>query len=41
MTSRPTARLISKRPETFLPDRWPAYYDKAQGPYKPWTLKSF
>ena len=29
--------LISKRPETFLPDRWPAYYDKAVGPFV-WDL---
>ena len=29
--------LISKRPETFLPDRWPAYYDRAQGPFV-WDL---
>ena len=24
-------QLLSKRPELFLPDFWPAYYDKAQG----------
>ncbi|MFH1389705.1 MAG: aminotransferase class III-fold pyridoxal phosphate-dependent enzyme [Candidatus Margulisiibacteriota bacterium] len=24
-------QLLSKRPELFLPDLWPAYYDKAQG----------
>eukprot|EP01052_Picozoa_sp_SAG31_P038232 SAG31_NODE_5069_length_2761_cov_11.750699_3_plen_182_part_00 len=29
--------LISKRPETFLPDRWPAYYERAQGPFV-WDL---
>ena len=23
--------LLSKRPEMFLPDQWPSYYDKAQG----------
>ena len=23
--------LISKMPETFLPDRWPSYYDRAEG----------
>ncbi|MEE2876144.1 MAG: aminotransferase class III-fold pyridoxal phosphate-dependent enzyme [Chloroflexota bacterium] len=23
--------LLSKRPEMFLPDKWPAYFDKAQG----------
>jgi glutamate-1-semialdehyde 2,1-aminomutase len=23
--------LLSKRPEMFLPDRWPAYYEKAKG----------
>lgn len=29
--------LISKRAETFLPDQWPAYYDRAQGPFV-WDL---
>ena len=29
--------LISKRPETFLPDRWPAYYERAQGAFV-WDL---
>ncbi|NNE55290.1 MAG: aminotransferase class III-fold pyridoxal phosphate-dependent enzyme, partial [Flavobacteriales bacterium] len=24
-------QLLSKRPEMFLPDLWPAYYDKASG----------
>ena len=24
-------QLLSKRPEMFLPDLWPAYYDKAEG----------
>lgn len=24
-------QLLSKRPEMFLPDQWPAYYDKAKG----------
>lgn len=24
-------QLLSKRPEMFLPDHWPAYYDKAKG----------
>ena len=24
-------QLLSKRPETFLPDLWPAYYEKAKG----------
>ena len=24
-------QLLSKRPERFLPDQWPAYYDRAQG----------
>lgn len=24
-------QLLSKRPEMFLPDRWPAYYDRAKG----------
>ena len=24
-------QLLSKRPEMFLPDLWPAYYSKAQG----------
>ena len=26
-------QLLSKRPEMFLPDQWPAYYQKALGPY--------
>lgn len=30
-------QLLSKRPEMFLPDRWPAYYDKAEGCYV-WDL---
>lgn len=30
-------QLLSKRPEQFLPDRWPAYYSKAQG-CKVWDL---
>lgn len=25
--------LLSKRPEMFLPERWPSYYDKAKGCY--------
>ena len=29
--------LISKRPESFLPDRWPSYYEKAQGAFV-WDL---
>ena len=29
--------LLSKRPESFLPDQWPSYYAKAQGPYV-WDL---
>jgi len=29
--------LLSKRPEMFLPDHWPAYYSKAKG-YKVWDL---
>lgn len=29
--------LISKRPETFLPDRWPAYYQRAEGAFV-WDL---
>jgi|EP01047_Picozoa_sp_COSAG01_P010678 hypothetical protein len=29
--------LISKRPESFLPERWPSYYERAQGPYV-WDL---
>ena len=24
-------QLLSKRPEMFLPDRWPAYYSRAKG----------
>ena len=24
-------QLLSKRPEMFLPDKWPAYYSKAHG----------
>ena len=24
-------QLLSKRPEMWLPDRWPAYYSKAKG----------
>ena len=24
-------QLLSKRPELFLPDQWPAYYSKAKG----------
>jgi glutamate-1-semialdehyde aminotransferase len=24
-------QLLSKRPEMFLPDQWPAYYSKAKG----------
>ena len=24
-------QLLSKRPEMFLPDQWPAYYSKAEG----------
>ena len=30
-------QLLSKRPEMFLPDIWPAYYDKAEG-CKVWDL---
>ncbi|MGD1003085.1 MAG: aminotransferase class III-fold pyridoxal phosphate-dependent enzyme [Minisyncoccia bacterium] len=30
-------QLLSKRPEMFLPDQWPAYYDKAEGCYV-WDL---
>ena len=30
-------QLLSKRPETFLPDLWPAYYEKAKG-CKVWDL---
>lgn len=30
-------QLLSKRPEMFLPDFWPAYYDKAKG-CKVWDL---
>ena len=26
-------QLLSKRPEMFLPDYWPSYYEKAQGAY--------
>lgn len=26
-------QLLTKRPEMFLPDNWPSYYSKAQGPY--------
>ena len=26
-------QLLSKRPEMFLPDHWPAYYSHAKGPY--------
>lgn len=29
--------LISKRPESFLPELWPSYYAKAQGPFV-WDL---
>jgi hypothetical protein len=29
--------LISKRPETFLPDRWPSYYERAEGAFV-WDL---
>ena len=29
--------LLSKRPEMFLPDQWPAYYSKAKG-YRVWDL---
>ncbi len=31
--------LLSKRPEMFLPDKWPAYYTKAKGCYV-WDLDS-
>ena len=24
-------QLLSKRPEMFLPDQWPAYYSRAKG----------
>lgn len=30
-------QLLSKRPEQFLPDQWPAYYSKAKG-YHIWDL---
>ena len=30
-------QLLSKRPEMFLPDLWPAYYSKAKG-CKVWDL---
>ncbi len=30
-------QLLSKRAEMFLPDRWPAYFSKAKGPYV-WDL---
>ena len=30
-------QLLSKRPEMFLPDLWPAYYSKAKG-CKIWDL---
>ena len=30
-------QLLSKRPELFLPDNWPAYYSKAKG-CKIWDL---
>ena len=30
-------QLLSKRPEQFLPDQWPAYYDRAEGAYV-WDL---
>ena len=30
--------LLSKRPEMFLPDNWPAYFSKAKG-CKIWTLE--
>ena len=29
--------ILSKRPEMFLPDKWPAYYSKAKGCYI-WSL---
>jgi len=29
--------LLSKRPEMFLPDQWPAYFSKAKG-YRVWDL---
>jgi glutamate-1-semialdehyde 2,1-aminomutase len=29
--------LISKRPESFLPERWPSFYEKASGPFV-WDL---
>ena len=32
-------QLLSKRPEMFLPDQWPAYYSKAKG-VKIWDLDS-
>jgi len=31
-------QLLSKRPELFLPDQWPAYYSKCKGAYV-WDLK--
>ena len=30
-------QLLSKRPEQFLPEQWPAYYDRAEGAYV-WDL---
>ena len=30
-------QLVSKRPELYLPDNWPAYYSRAKG-YKVWDL---
>ncbi len=30
-------QLLSKRPEQFLPDKWPSYYSKAKG-YEVWDL---
>ena len=30
--------LLSKRPELFLPEGWPAYYSKAKG-CKVWDLE--
>ena len=32
-------QLLSKRPEMFLPDRWPSYYKKSQG-IKIWDLRN-
>ena len=29
--------LFSKKPELYLPDRWPSYYSKAKGSYV-WDL---